>query len=64
MVMFSVTTLVLHVPLCYLLVFKFGFGFRGAALASSLLNWLNVVLACIVCLILIEIQENVDVKIL
>lgn len=42
MAMFSVATLILHVPLCWILIYKVGFGFRGAALASSMSNWMNV----------------------
>lgn len=42
MAMFSVTTLVLHVPLCYTLIYTLNWGFRGAAIASSISNWLNV----------------------
>lgn len=42
MAIFSATTLALHIPLCWLLIYKLGFGFRGAALASSISNWLNV----------------------
>lgn len=42
MACFSITTLCCHIPLCYLLIYKFGVGFRGAALATSMSNWLNV----------------------
>jgi len=42
MATFSVTTLILHVPLCWILIYKLGIGFRGAAIASSISNWLNV----------------------
>lgn len=42
MAMFAVTTLTLHIPLCWLLISYLGFGFRGAAIASGLSNWLNV----------------------
>ncbi|KAG6553961.1 hypothetical protein Mapa_004878 [Marchantia paleacea] len=43
MAMFSGVTLLFHAPLCYLLVFYFGIGFRGAAIANSISQWLNVV---------------------
>lgn len=42
MALFSVTTLALHIPLCWLLIYKLGIGFRGAAIASCMSNWLNV----------------------
>lgn len=39
----SLTTLCFfHIPLCYLLIFKFGLGFHGAAMATSISNWVNV----------------------
>lgn len=39
----SLTTLCcVHIPLCYLLIFRLGFGFRGAAIATSVSNWVNV----------------------
>eukprot|EP00253_Pinus_taeda_P010400 PITA_10400 len=38
----SAITLCFHVPICYLLVFKVGLGNKGAALANSISNWLNV----------------------
>ncbi|KAM0892415.1 hypothetical protein ACQ4PT_025735 [Festuca glaucescens] len=38
----SVATLVLHVPLCWVLVFRTGMGYTGAALAISVSYWLNV----------------------
>uniref|UniRef100_A0ACD5TDY7 Uncharacterized protein n=6 Tax=Avena sativa TaxID=4498 RepID=A0ACD5TDY7_AVESA len=38
----SVTTLLLHIPLCWLLVFKTSLGYFGAALAISISYWLNV----------------------
>ncbi|KAG0609932.1 hypothetical protein M758_7G025100 [Ceratodon purpureus] len=31
-----------HIPLCYLLIFRLGVGFRGAAIATSVSNWVNV----------------------
>ena len=42
MALFSVATLCFHVPFCYLLVYRFGVGYRGAAIASGVSNWLNV----------------------
>ncbi|KAJ7528749.1 hypothetical protein O6H91_15G017200 [Diphasiastrum complanatum] len=44
MLLCSFITLLVHIPVCYLLVFKLGFGNIGAALASSLSGWLNLVL--------------------
>lgn len=39
----SLATLCLfHIPLCYLLTFRLGIGFRGAAIATSISNWVNV----------------------
>ncbi|PNT70757.1 hypothetical protein BRADI_2g17260v3 [Brachypodium distachyon] len=38
----SIATLVLHIPLSWLLVFKTSLGFIGAALAISISYWLNV----------------------
>ncbi|XP_024395361.1 protein DETOXIFICATION 16 isoform X2 [Physcomitrium patens] len=39
----SLTTLCFfHIPLCYLMIFKLGVGFRGAAIATSVSNWVNV----------------------
>nr|KYP42243.1 Protein TRANSPARENT TESTA 12 [Cajanus cajan] len=43
MVFSSITALCLHVPICWVLVFKFGLGHVGAALAIGLSYWLNVV---------------------
>jgi len=40
----SGVTTSLHVLLCWVLVFKSGLGFQGAALANSISYWLNVVL--------------------
>lgn len=37
-------TLCFHVPLCWVLIFKFEFGTKGAALAISLSYWVNVTL--------------------
>ncbi|TKW16097.1 hypothetical protein SEVIR_5G277000v4 [Setaria viridis] len=38
----SVATMAIHVPLCYVMVFKTGLGYTGAALAVSISFWLNV----------------------
>jgi MATE family multidrug resistance protein len=38
----SVATLALHVPLCWVLVFRTGMGYTGAALAISVSYWINV----------------------
>ena len=43
MALFSAITLALHVPLCWLLIFKLGVGYRGAAIATSTSSWLNVI---------------------
>ncbi|KAK6921243.1 Multi antimicrobial extrusion protein [Dillenia turbinata] len=43
MIISGVTTL-LHFPLCWFLVFKSGLGNTGAALASSITSWVNVLL--------------------
>ncbi|CAD6271283.1 unnamed protein product [Miscanthus lutarioriparius] len=40
----SITTLLLHIPLCWLLVFKTSLGYIGASLAISLSYWLNVIM--------------------
>ncbi|XP_019096093.1 PREDICTED: protein DETOXIFICATION 16 [Camelina sativa] len=40
----SGVTTSLHVLLCWVLVFKSGLGFQGAALANSISYWLNVIL--------------------
>ena len=37
-------TLILHVPICWFLVFQSGMGYVGAALANSISYWLNVLL--------------------
>jgi len=44
MMLSSAITLFLHVPICWVLVFKVGLGNKGAALANSISNWLNVAL--------------------
>ncbi|KAL3686052.1 hypothetical protein R1sor_004074 [Riccia sorocarpa] len=42
MMVFTATTLMIHIPLCYLIVFHFGVGFRGAAIANGVSHWINV----------------------
>uniref|UniRef100_A0A0E0FRC3 Protein DETOXIFICATION n=1 Tax=Oryza nivara TaxID=4536 RepID=A0A0E0FRC3_ORYNI len=42
MLVASVATLVFHIPLCWLMVFKTGLGYTGAALSISISYWLNV----------------------
>ncbi|KAM0945899.1 putative multi antimicrobial extrusion protein [Dioscorea sansibarensis] len=44
MLLSSVVTLCLHLPLCWLFVFKFGFGKAGAALSINRSNWTNVLI--------------------
>ncbi|XP_059072596.1 protein DETOXIFICATION 16 isoform X1 [Cryptomeria japonica] len=44
MMLCSAITLCFHVPICWALVFKTGLGSKGAALATSVSNWLNVAL--------------------
>ncbi|GLJ11092.1 hypothetical protein SUGI_0142700 [Cryptomeria japonica] len=44
MMLCSAITLCFHVPICWALVFKTGLGSQGAALASSISNWVNVAL--------------------
>lgn len=44
MVLTSGIAAVLHVLLCWLLVFKSGLGIKGAALANSISYWINVIL--------------------
>jgi MATE family multidrug resistance protein len=44
MAAFSVVTLFFHVLLCYLMMYTFGLGFHGAAVATSISYWLNVFL--------------------
>lgn len=47
MLISSGITAFLHVPVCWVLVFKIGFGIKGAALAISISNWVNVILLAI-----------------
>ncbi|KAL2654054.1 hypothetical protein R1flu_022182 [Riccia fluitans] len=42
MAMFSAITLAIHVPLCYLVIYHLGVGFRGAAIVSGISQWINV----------------------
>ncbi|GKC18847.1 DETOXIFICATION 16-like protein isoform X1 [Tanacetum coccineum] len=44
MMIISGVTALFHVLLCWVLVFKFGLEIKGAALANTISNWLNVVL--------------------
>ncbi|KAJ7535558.1 hypothetical protein O6H91_12G038700 [Diphasiastrum complanatum] len=44
MTLISLTTLLLHITLCWLMIFKLGFGYIGAAIALGISNWLNVAL--------------------
>jgi MATE family multidrug resistance protein len=38
----SAVTTLLHLPLCWIMVYKSGLGSRGAAIAISISNWVNV----------------------
>ncbi|KAL3686045.1 hypothetical protein R1sor_004067 [Riccia sorocarpa] len=42
MAVFSAITLAIHVPLCYLVIYTLGFGFRGAAIVTGISQWINV----------------------
>ncbi|XP_020683684.1 protein DETOXIFICATION 14-like [Dendrobium catenatum] len=44
MLLSSVTTLSIHIPLCWILVFKTGLGNVGAALSISISHWINVLI--------------------
>ncbi|XWS48268.1 hypothetical protein CRYUN_Cryun13aG0060500 [Craigia yunnanensis] len=44
MMICSVITTLLHILFCWVMVFKSGLGFRGADLANSISNWINVIL--------------------
>ena len=44
MPVFSIATMIFHVPLLWFLISKLGIGFRGAAIAISISNWANVLL--------------------
>ncbi|XP_030514923.1 protein DETOXIFICATION 16-like isoform X2 [Rhodamnia argentea] len=43
----SLVTASLHVVVCWVFIFKFGLGSRGAALANTISNWNNVILLAI-----------------
>ncbi|KAI3921627.1 hypothetical protein MKW92_048673 [Papaver armeniacum] len=43
MLLSAITTLCFHIPLCWVFVFNFGFGYIGAAFAISLSYWFNVI---------------------
>ncbi|KAL5726426.1 Protein DETOXIFICATION 16 [Ranunculus cassubicifolius] len=44
MVITSGITILVHIPLCWILVFKSGLGYRGAALANTISYWINAIL--------------------
>lgn len=44
MMMASILSVMCHVPLCWFLVYKTTFGFKGAAISMSVCNWINVAL--------------------
>lgn len=44
MVLCSCTAILCHIPLCWLLVYKTDLGFIGAAISTSISNWINVAL--------------------
>eukprot|EP00249_Psilotum_nudum_P012259 c23676_g1_i1 orf=1-849(-) len=44
MVVCSSIAIAVHIPICWLIVFRTNLGNRGAALATSISNWINVVL--------------------
>ncbi|KAJ7559509.1 hypothetical protein O6H91_04G088500 [Diphasiastrum complanatum] len=44
MALILLSTLLLHILLCWLVIFKLGMGFRGAAISLGISNWLAVVL--------------------
>lgn len=43
MALCSALTLCIHVPMCWMLIFKLGVGYRGAAIAIGVSQWLNVI---------------------
>ncbi|MCL7021953.1 hypothetical protein MKW94_021672 [Papaver nudicaule] len=47
MLLSAIATLCLHIPLCWVFVFHFGFGNVGAAFAISIAYWLNVMFLAI-----------------
>ncbi|KAH7306758.1 hypothetical protein KP509_22G028300 [Ceratopteris richardii] len=44
LLLISLSVLVCHAPICWILVFKSGMGFTGAALANSISYWIDVAL--------------------
>ncbi|KAK1363629.1 Protein DETOXIFICATION [Heracleum sosnowskyi] len=44
MLLSSVAALLFHIPMCWMLIFKFEFGSPGAALSIGLSYWLNVII--------------------
>ena len=44
MMLCTAITAVMHIPICWILVFKSGLGFKGAALANSISYWISVLL--------------------
>ncbi|CAI8584964.1 unnamed protein product [Vicia faba] len=40
----SAVTTLLHIPLCWIMVYKSGLGSKGAAIAISMSEWLNVII--------------------
>ncbi|KAL2620696.1 hypothetical protein R1flu_000901 [Riccia fluitans] len=47
MALLSAITLVIHVSLCYFIIYQWGAGFRGAAIATGISQWINFLfLAC------------------
>ncbi|XP_030937445.1 protein DETOXIFICATION 16-like [Quercus lobata] len=44
MMISSAFTALLHILICWILVFKSGLGYRGAALANAISTWINVLL--------------------
>ncbi|KAK7291389.1 hypothetical protein RIF29_06490 [Crotalaria pallida] len=44
MMLFAGVTALLHIPVCWFMVFKSGLGGRGAAVANSISSWVNAVM--------------------
>ncbi|XP_024538637.1 protein DETOXIFICATION 16 [Selaginella moellendorffii] len=44
MMLCSLFTLSVHIPLCWVFVYKLEFGVKGAAIAATFSNWLNAIL--------------------
>ncbi|GFS32363.1 MATE efflux family protein [Actinidia rufa] len=59
MISSGITTLV-HLLMCWVLVFKSGLGVRGAALANSISYWTNVILLALLCEVLFFVCEKLD----